>query len=350
MTSGKAVSMRGFAFNIVGAFLMLAGVALIATTARGLSNYRAAVGRHGGEVIEVGADAQPQPGQHGFMARLAGVPAVVEAPHDPEFNQHVETPVLVRHVEMFQWREVRIGNEVHYELDWVDRPLDASHFREPAGHANPGSFPIGGRQFDSGLVQIGGFKVSPALFHAMTGSVQITPDAKSLPLNLAASFSQYNDYLTTSAHPEAPRLGDLRVSWTKVPLQQTTIVARIDGDRLVPAADAADGKGYDVEVGNVPLLDLFPDLPVPPDSVLSRQVFSVLLTALGVFLLLTVNGGRRSILLALAVGCMVVGAVASMMWLGNDTRMAFGWLGIAVLGVAVTFWRLRRPRTDSPTR
>jgi hypothetical protein len=349
MTLGKMGSMRGFALNVVGAFLMLAGVALVATTARGLSNYRAAVGRHGGEIIEMDANVQPQPGQHGAMARLVGVPAVVEAPHDPEFNQGAKTPVLMRHVEMFQWREVRIGDDVHYELDWVDRPLDASHFRQPAGHANPGSFPIGPKQFDSGLVQIGGFRVSPVLFHALTGSVQIAPDVKSLPLNLAASFSPYNDYLTTSAHPEDPRLGDLRVSWTEVPLQQTTIVARIDGDRLVPAADAADGKGYDVEVGDVPLLDLFPDLPVPPDSVLSRQILSVLLAALGAFLLLTVSGGRRSILLALAVGCMVVGAVASVMWLGNDTPRAFAWLGITAFGVAIATWRLRH-RQSNPTR
>ncbi len=350
MRSGQAVSLRGLACNIAGALLMLAGVVLVATTARGLSNYRAAVNRHGGEIIELGANAQPQPGQHGFMARLVGTPAVVEAPHDPEFNQRAETPVLVRQVEMFQWREVRIGDDVHYEQDWVDRPLDAGRFRQPAGHANPGGFPISGKPFDSGLVQVGGFKLSPPLFHALPGSVQITPNMKSLPANLAASFSQYNDYLVTSAHPEDPRLGDLRVSWTGIPLQQTTIVARIDGDRLVPAADATDGNGYDVEAGDVPLLNLFPDLPVPPESVLSRQVLSVLLAALGAFLLLAVNGVRRSILLALAVGCLAVGAVASMMWLGNDKRMTFGWLGITVLGAAMVVWRLRHPQHRPPAR
>jgi hypothetical protein len=239
---------------------------------------------------------------------------------------------------------VRIGDDVHYELDWVDHPLDSDRFRQPAGHRNPGAFPLTRKSFDAGLVQIGGFRMSPTLFHALTGSVPVTPEVKSLPANLAASFSRYNNYLITSAHPEDPRLGDLRVSWTEIPLQQTTIVARIDGDRLVPASDAADGRGYDVELGDVPLLDLFPDLPVPPEFVLSRQIFAVLLTALGAFLLLTVNGGRRSVLLALAVGCMVVGGVAGVMWLGKDEQMAFGWLGIAVVGVVVAIWRARHPQ------
>ncbi|MEP6898933.1 MAG: TMEM43 family protein [Rhodanobacter sp.] len=342
--------MRGLAGNIVGALLVLAGVVLVAVTARGLSSYRAAAGRHGGELIELGADDAPQPGQHGFMARITGTPRVVEAPHDSEFNLRADTPLLVRHVEMFQWREIRIGADVHYELDWEEQPLDASRFRNPVGHTNPGSFPIGGKSFEAGLVQIGGFRLSSVLLHALPSSVRVAPDLKSLPTNLAASFSESDGYLTTSAHPADPRLGDLRVSWDEVPLQLTTIVARIDGDRLVAASDAADGKGYDVEVGSVSLLDMFPDLPVPPDWVLARQVLAVLLAALGALLLFEINSERRDPLLALGAGALVVGAVASVMWLGNDGRIAAAWLAITLLGMAIAIWRVRRQAPRLPGR
>jgi hypothetical protein len=341
MRLDRETSMRAVAYSVVGALLMLAGVGLVAVTARGVSSYRAAASRHGGEVVELAADAGPQPGQHGYMARIVGTPTVVEAPRDPEFNLHVDTPVLVRHVEMFQWREIRIGDDVHYELDWVDHPLESSRFKDPAGHANPGSFPLEGKEFDAGLVQVGGFSLSKTLLHALPGSVRITPDVKSLPANLAASFSLSDGYLVTSAHPSDPRLGDIRVSWDEVPLQQMTIVARIDGGRLVAASDAADGKGYDVEVGDVSLLDMFPDLPVPPEFVTSRQILSVLLAALGAFLLLAVNGARRDGLLALAAGTVVVGAVASVMWLGSDMRIASCWLALTLLGIAVAIWRVR---------
>lgn len=338
----KGISMRGLVLNIAGALLVLAGIGLVAMTARGLLNYRAAAGRHGGEVINLGANAQPQAGQHGYMVRMVGTPKVVEAPHDPEFNLRVNTPVLVRHVEMFQWREIRIGDGVHYELDWVDRPLDASHFKDPRGHANPASFPISGKQFDAGLVQMGGFKLGPVLLHALPGSEQVTPDPKSLPENLAASFTLYQDHLVTSAHPGDPRLGDLRVSWDEVPLQQLTIVGRLDGDRLVAAAEAGDGKGYDVQLGDVPLLDMFPDLPVPPDFVLSRQILAVLLAALGVFMLLLAQRDQRDVLLALGLGALAVGIVASMLWLGGDMHMLCAWGTIALLGLAIAIWRLRR--------
>ncbi len=349
MDIGRWTPTRGLARSCIGALLILAGVGLMAMTARGLLNYRAAAERHGGEVIDLDADTGPQAGQHGFMARVVGTPVVVEAPTDPEFNLRMSTPVLVRNVEMFQWREVRIGNEVHYEQDWVGRLLDASHFEKPAGHANPGSFPLSSKQFDAGLVQVGGFALSPQVMHALPSSEQATPDLKALPANLAASFSQYQNYLVTSATPGDPRVGDVRVSWNEVPLQLVTIVARVDGGRLVAAADTADGKGLDVEVGDAPLLDIFPDLPVPPGFVLIKQVLAVLLAALGALLLLPAYGLRRDLLLALAVGALAVGLVASVLWLGNDSQAMGYWLLVTLLGAAVAFWRwkqIQRRQTD----
>lgn len=340
----KGISMRVLALNMLGALLVLAGVGLAAMTARSVLNYRAAASRHGGEVMNLGSNLQPQAGQHGFMARLVGTPTVVEAPHDAEFNQRVNTPVLVRHVEMFQWREVRIGNGVHYELDWVDHPLDASRFEQPAGHTNPAAFPISGKQFDAGLVQMGGFKLGTVLVHALPGSQRATPDPRSLPENLAASFSLYQDYLVTSANPADPRLGDVRVSWDEVPLQQLTIVGRIDGDQLVAATDAADGKGYDVQVGDVPVLDMFPDLPVPPESVPGERLLALLLATLGAFLLLSTQRNQRDVLLALGLGGLVVGIVACVMWLGHDSRTMYGWLALTLGGFLLTAWRLRRRR------
>lgn len=340
----KGISIRGLALNIIGALLVLAGVGLAAMTARSLINYRAAASRHGGEVMNLGIDAQPQAGQHGYMARLVGTPTVVEAPHDPEFNLRVNTPVLVRHVEMFQWREVRIGDGVHYELDWVDRLLGASRFKAPAGHTNPTSFPISGKQFDAGLVQIGGFRLGSVLVHALPGSQRVTPDPKSLPENLAASFSRHQDYLVTSANPGDPRLGDVRVSWDEVPLQQVTVVGRLDGDQLMAATDAADGKGYDVQVGDVPVLDMFPDLPVPPESVMGERLLALLLATLGAFLLLSTQRNQRDVLLALGLGGLAVGIVASVMWIGGDSRTIYGWLAVTLLGFALTAWRLRRHR------
>src|SRR6185437_1543456 len=146
-----------------------------------------------------------------------------------------------------------------------------------------------------------------------------------------------------AGRPDAPRLGDLRVSWDAVPLQQLTIVGRLDGARLGAATGAADGKGYQVQVGDVPLLDLFPDLPVPPEFVMIWRIVSVLLAALGALVLLSAQRRRNDPLLALGLGAIGVGSVASIIWLGGENAHALGgWLVVALVGVALSIWCLRR--------
>jgi hypothetical protein len=326
----------------LAALLLLAGMGLAATTEKSLAVHMAASERHGGQILDLGSEDRVQPGQYGHMARVAGEPQVIESPYDPDFNQHAKTPVLVRHVEMYQWREVRIGDQVHYEVDWVDRPLDSSRFAQPKGHENPGPFPIEGKQFDAGLVRMNGLALAPAIVHALPGGEPVTPDIKNLPSNMAATFTLNDDHLVTSARPGNPRLGDIRVSWEAIPLQTVTVFARVSGDRLVPAADAPDGKGFDVQIGDRHLDDVLPDVPPPPSLLWARRVVSVLLGALGAFLLL--QAPRREPLLALGVGLAVVAAVAGICWIGDEMMLAVRWLLAALAGLGLTAWRLRTTR------
>lgn len=328
-----------------GAVLLIAGLGLAAITERGLLMLHLAAARHGGDVIEVGTEG-PQPGEHGSMVLVSGTPEVVEKPHDEDFNLGAATPVLQRRVEMFQWREVSIAGQVHYELDWSDEWQDSGKFQQPRGHANPSGLPLQSRQFIAGLVRVGGFALDPVLIRALPGSEPVPPDPAHLPANLAASFSVHDQYLTTSADPAAPRLGDVRVSWQAVPLQPVTIFARLDGNRLVPAPQTDDGRGYEVQVGQRSLSDVLPDLPEPPQWITLRRLGAMLLAAAGAFLLLWDRRRRGTdILLALAVGITATGAVSCASWLGGDWPPVLHWLAVAAGGaVAVVLLHRRMGR------
>lgn len=339
---GRGTDMQQWLRRALGALLLLGSVGLVAMTEQGLLDHRHASQRHGGQILDLGAGGPPQAGQHGYMVRVAGPVRVVEAPYDPEFGQRAQAPVLIRHVEMFQWREVRVGDDVHYELDWVDRPVDSRRFERTIGHANPEGFPIQGKQFDAGQVRVGAYSLSPALLHALPGSNPVAPDMKSLPPNLAASFSLYNGYLTTSAKPEQPRLGDLRVSWEAVPAQEITVFAQLDGDQLVPAVHATDGKGFDVQVGDRDLVDVVPDVPESPSFVWLRRILALVLGTFGALLLLPERPRTyHDLLLAAGAGALLVGAVASVLWLGTDMAIGGAWFGVALLGLGLAVWRIR---------
>ena len=346
MTRHLKIGTRALLLRGGGAVLLIAGLGVAAITERGLLLLHLAAARHGGDIIEAGSGG-PQPGEHGSMMLVSGTPEVVEQPRDEDFNLSVATPVLQRRVEMFQWREVSIGGQVHYELDWSDQWQDPARFRQPRGHANPARLPLQSRQFMAGLVRVGGFALDPALIRALPGSEPVPPDPAHLPANLAASFSLHDQYLTTSADPSAPRLGDVRISWQAVPLQPVTIFARLDGNRLTPAPQTDDGRGYEVQVGQRSLNDVLPDLPETPQLTTMRRLGAMLLAAAGAFLLLWDRRRRGTdLLLAMAVGVTAIGAVSCASWLGGDWSPVLHWLAVAVGGaVAVVLLHRRMGRS-----
>jgi hypothetical protein len=202
--------------------------------------------------------------------------------------------------------------------------------------------PLRSQSFPAGKVQVGGFTLGPLLLHALPGTQVVAPDPSRLPANLAASFSLYHDYLTTSVDPGSPRLGDVRVSWQAVPVQPVTIFARLDGDRLVRASQA-DDQGYQLQVGERSLSDVLPDVPDPPEFTTARRGGAILLAALGAFLLLWER--RRHIgdvAMALAVGVTAIGAVSCASWLGGEWSPVLSWLAVTATGVLVVVVLHRR--------
>jgi hypothetical protein len=341
------LSIRELLLPALGAILLLLGVGVAAVTEKGHIDYRTQMRRHGGDVLDLGRNGRPDPDEQGYMVRLVGALEVVESPLDQQFNQKADVPVLLRRVQMFQWHEQRYGGPASYELDWEDKPIDSSRFERPEGHRNPGPFPIQGAQFDAGLLRLNDFTLSSSLVQGLVANQPVTPDLRSLPGNLAASFSLFNGSLVTSAVPSNPQVGDLRVSWEAVPPQEVTVVAKVQGHELVPASDAADGVGYAVQPGDIPLTDLFPDLPVPPGFTWLRRVFSLLLTTLGAALLVRWHYKSIDPVLVPSIAVLVIGAVDGVLWLGHDSALAGWWLGIALLGIALTAWRARALQAHS---
>lgn len=337
----KPLSIRESLLPALGAVLLLLGTGVGAVVERGQLDYRVQMRRHGGDVLDLGSNGRPDAGLQGYMVRVVGPLQVVEEPLDPQFNQQTNQPVLVRHVQMFEWRELRYGGTLSYEMDWQDHPIDSSRFAHPEDHTNPSKFLIEGAQFDAGLVRLNDFVLAPALVHALTGSEPVKPDLRRLPSNLAASFSLYDNGLVTSPVPSHPQVGDLRVTWEAVPVQTVTIVAKVDGNKLVPAGDATDGFGFAVQSGDVPLSEIFPDSPLSPEYPWLRRVVALLLDGLGAALLLRWRYGRIDLIFAPAIALLVVGAVDSVLWLGNENAVAVGWFMLALIGTALAFWRMR---------
>lgn len=323
----------------LGAVLLLLGLVLLGFTEQ--ADRLRAMGEDalGGFVLTGGA-AVPGPSANGKLVLAVGVPEVKTPAGDAQFGVSVDAPALVRKVEMFQWNEIHYGGQRSYEMDWFDHPIDSSTFGNPAGHANPGAFPINAARFDSPDIMVAGFRLAPALVRMIDGVEPFAPDLSRVPPNMAATFQAHDGMLVTSANPEHPRVGDLRISWMRVAPAHVTVFARDDGGTLVPASNPAGDAIAQVLLGRHSLTDVLTDAPQPPHFKWARRVLALLLAWAGATLLLP-RERRRDRVLALAIAVIPLAVLAAAFWFDVRALAAAILVLVAAAAVAVAVWRWR---------
>jgi hypothetical protein len=324
---------------LLGAAMLLLGLLLLGFTEH--ADRLRAMGEDAlGGFVLTGDAAVPGPAANGKLVLAVGAPEVKTPARDAQFGVAVAAPALVRKIEMFQWNETRYGGRRNYEMDWFDHPIDSSTFGNQAGHANPGAFPVNAARFDSPDVTVAGFKLAPELVRMVDGAEPFQPDLSQLPPNMAATFQAHGGMLVTSANPEHPQVGDLRVSWMKIAPSGLTVFARDDGGTLVPASNRAGDAIAQVMLGRHSLTDVLTDAPQPPHFKWARRVLALLVAWAGAAMLLP-RAQRRDRVLALAIAAAPLAGLAAVFWFDVRTLPAAVLMLLAVAAIAVAAWRWR---------
>ena len=324
---------------VLGGVLLLVGLLLLGFTEH--ADRLRAMGEDAlGGFVLTGSAATPGPAANGKLVLAVGAPEIKTPARDAQFGVAADAPALLRKVEMFQWNETRFGGIRNYDQNWYDHPIDSSAFGDPAGHANPGAFPINAARFDSADLMVGGFKLAPELVHMIDGPEAFEPDLSHLPPNMAATFQARDGTLVTSANPAHPQVGDLRISWMKIAPSQLTVFASDQAGTLVPVNDPSGDPIAQVLIGRHSLTDALTDAPQPPRFKWARRVLAVLLGWAGAAMLLPASR-RRDRVLALVVAAVPLALVAAVCWF--DVRMpAFvALLMVAILAGVFAAWRWR---------
>jgi hypothetical protein len=325
--------------TLLGAALLLLGLLLLGVTEHG-DRLRAMGEDALGGFVLTGDAATPGPAANGKLVLAAAAPVVKAPASDVQFGVATEAPVLVRKVGMFQWNETRYAGQLNYEQDWFDHPIDSSAFKTPAGHANPGAFPIEAARFDSPDVTVSGFKLAPKLVDMIPGVEPFDPDLSHLPANMAATFQAHDGALVTSSNPARPQIGDLRISWMRIAPRALTVFARDRDGTLVPAQNPGGDAIAQVLIGRHSLTDVLTDAPQPPKFRWARRVLAGLLAWAGVAWLLP-RARRRDKLLSLAIAAVPLALLAAAFWFEVRMPTACVLAAIAVVAAAVAMWRWR---------
>lgn len=328
---------------VLGAALLLLGLLLLGFTEQADRLRTMGEDALGGFVL-TGIAATPGPAANGKLVLAVGAPDVKTPASDAQFGVATDAPALLRKVEMFQWNELSYGGQRNYEQNWFDHPIDSSAFNTPAGHANPGAFPINAARFDSPDVTVAGFKLAPALVDMINGVESFEPDFSKLPPNMVATFQPRGGTLVTSTNSARPQVGDLRISWMRIAPGHLTVFARDDDGTLVPAHNPGGDAIAQVLIGRHSLTDVLADAPQPPRYKWARRVLAVLLAWAGVAWLLP-RVHRHDRVLSLAVAVVPLAILAAAYWFEVRMPAASVLVVIAIIAAAVAAWRWRnRPR------
>jgi hypothetical protein len=303
---------------------------------------------------------RPEPANEGTLVHVSGAVRADKPPGDAELN--VAPPAgtlrLLRQVEMYQWQEqtssetrTKLGGGTetvttyNYRRVWHEGRLDSSRFRQPDGHQNPQPR-YASRAFNANNVMLGGFRLSDAQVSGLSGGEAFSPPG-----------ANADGAVFIGGSADAPRVGDLRITWRAVKPDALSIIAAQVGDGFGPYATRAGDRLFRLDQGRVPAAAM---IQAAQDE---NRMLTWILRLVGVVVMFI---GWALIFNPLKVLADVVPFIGSIVGFGTGllaavltfvfapTIIAIAWLfyrplvGIAILavgfGIAFGLSRLRRAR------
>ena len=219
-----------------------------------------------GAVVSVQAE-KADPANESRLVHLSGLATTQETLTDPLFRVAEQAIRLNRKAETYQWVEEKKsetrkklggGEETvttySYSKDWRDRRIDSADFKEPSGHANPEGLPFESESWQAQQVRVGGFQLSAGLTGSIRRSVEVafTQGAlDALPRALKQKARLQGAGLYIGGDPSSPAVGDVRISFSKVPPADVSVIAQQVGASLGPYQTKAGDRLEMLEAGAV---------------------------------------------------------------------------------------------------
>lgn len=241
---------------VIGIVLVLAAIwALVWNEGRSIKAYRALT-EGAGVVVSVSAD-EIVPTNEGKLVHITGKVTPQGVPSDPDFAISADGAVaLTRDVEMYQWveksesrSETKLGGGEEtvttytYSREWKSGRTDSSDFRQPDGHENP-ELVIDSQSFRVDQATVGAFTVSGEDVAGLGAGTDLklgdedvarAEDALSLPVRLERGGFYVGE------NPSQPRVGDLRIRFSRADLKEASFVGKQSGEWLKPFT-ASNGR------------------------------------------------------------------------------------------------------------
>lgn len=284
----------------------------------------------------------------GKLVHVSGMLSTGGPVADPDFAIRVQGVRLVRHVEMYQWKEetqtetrTKLGGgeerttTYKYVRDWSDKPVDSARFKEPRGHTNP-VMTYQSREALAAGTRLGAFAVPESLlrgFGERRPLAATEAQANALQIRINKPVAVIDGVLHVGRDPSQPAIGDMKVSFFQVPLQTASVVATQSGGSFVPFRTHTGTTVELISAGAVPAAAMFQHAQE------SNVTLTWILRGVGVFVMFL---GFAFILRPLKVIADVIPFLGSIVGAGTGLIALLCTVAIAPIVIAVG-WLWYRP-------
>lgn len=230
---------------LFGLFLMLLTVAIVLGiehwslgTARGLEE-------NAGKTVSIAAD-KVVPANEGKLVHLSGEAATNETLSDPQLGISVQALRLVREVEVRQWKETKSEKKqgkdkvvtYSYEQIWsTKKPASSIAFHEKT-KINPGGKPYEDAHYNATEARLGAFALTSSQIDKVPAdeALPITEEMLAkIPEDLKGQARPTQDgLLYVGGNADDPKVGDCRIRYKVAKPQTLSVIAKQEGNRLIP--------------------------------------------------------------------------------------------------------------------
>lgn len=230
---------------LFGLFLMLLTVGIVLGIEHWTLGSARGLEENAGKAVSISAD-KAEPANDGKLVHLSGEATTKDTVSDPQFGIAVPALRLVREVEVRQWKETKTekkqGKEkipvYTYEPIWsTKRPASSVTFNDKTKR-NPDSKPYEDARYTAAEVKLGAFTLTPEQVAKIPAeeALPITEEmAAKVPEDLKGLVKPTQDgLLYVGVSSDDPKVGDCRIRYKVAKPQTISIVAKQEGNRLVP--------------------------------------------------------------------------------------------------------------------
>jgi len=206
--------------SLIGILFVLLGVGVIALALTRANLFAGLVSEASNDIKTAEYD-KVDASREGHLVAVSGQLTADGKLTDSDFGVSRKTVMLKRVVEVYQWQK-NCDDGCKYEKTWHEGLIRSDSFE--SGHENPTSAKYESREFIAENQTFGAYSMPKTLIHKLSYDTTLGPDEISELYR--GDLKIFNEYLTDSANPAEPAIGDYRISYRYVKDKTITIVAK----------------------------------------------------------------------------------------------------------------------------